>query len=99
MEFEYIKNQYKVPAEINREVIISGRKGIIQKDMGNYIGVTFYDDKNKNIVPAHPTWEVEYLETFGKPIKMSKSKERYSHYLSLDCEMSFFEYLKSSYCL
>jgi len=41
MEFQYIKDRYKVPAEMNREVIVDGKKGVITKDMGNYIGVNF----------------------------------------------------------
>lgn len=101
MSFEYIKNQYKVPAEMFREVIIDQRKGVIVEDKGHYIGVIFYDDKEKNISSCHPTWEVVYLETFNdKPpkIKNHKSKERYAHFLSLDSDMTFFEYLKSSYC-
>ena len=45
MDFEYIKNHYKVPAEMFREVLLDGRKGVITEDKGNYIGVVFYDDK------------------------------------------------------
>ena len=44
MDFEYIKNNYKVPAEMFREVLLDGRKGVITQDKGNYIGVVFYDD-------------------------------------------------------
>lgn len=50
MEFEYIKNYYKVPADMFREVTVGGEKGVITKDMGNYIGVTFYDRKDKNAI-------------------------------------------------
>ena len=102
MEFEYIKNYYKVPAEMFREVIVDGKRGVITEDKGHYIGVTFYDSKNLMPLPCHPTWKVEYLDTFNyKPPKPKNlaSKIRYSHYLSLDSNMSFFEYLKSPYCV
>lgn len=101
MDFEYIKNYYKVPAEMFREVNVNGRKGVITEDKGNYIGVVFYDDKKMNCLPCHPTYQVEYLESFNyKPPKPKnlKAKERYSHYLSLDSSMTFFQYLKSPYC-
>lgn len=33
MNFQYIKSQYKVPADMHREVIVNGQKGVITKDM------------------------------------------------------------------
>lgn len=98
MGYKYINNRYAVTAADSREVIVNDRKGVITKDMGHYIGVVFYDDKKANCVPCHPTWEVEYLDTFNyKPPKPKNpaSKERYKNYLSLDTDMTFFEYLKS----
>lgn len=94
--FKYINAYYKVPAEMHREVIVGGKKGVITKDMGNYIGVNFYDDITYDPLPCHPTSEVEYLETFNHnpPIKkLSRSKKRYQHYLSLDLGCSYKEYL------
>lgn len=83
--FEYIINSYKVPAEIHREVIVGGNKGVITEDMGNYIGVTFYGDKSCAVMPCHPTSEVEYLETFNhKPPRMTRSKQRYADFLRAD---------------
>ena len=96
MEFQYIKDYYKVPAELNREVIVGGKKGVITKDMGNYIGVNFYDNITYDPLPCHPTSEVEYLETFNHkpPIKkLTQSQKRYQHYLSLDLGCSYKEYL------
>lgn len=90
--FEYIKSTYKVPAEIGREILYKGdkkgeRKGIIVEDRGNYIGVNFYDSKPENVVPLHPTWEVEYLGV-GKVREVSKSrmraKQRYEEYRGAD---------------
>ena len=101
-DFRYIRDYYKVPAEMHREVIVNGRKGVITKDEGNYIGVTFYDDKKRMPVSCHPTWKVEYLESFNtrppKP-KNLKAKQRYLDYLHLDTDMTFLEYLQSPYCL
>lgn len=102
VEFEYIKNYYKVEPKMFMEVIVDGRKGVITEDKGQYIGVVFYDDKKRMPVPCHPTWEVEYLETFNyKPPKPKnlKGKQRYLDFLHLDSEMTFLEYLQSPYCL
>ena len=102
MDFEYIKNYYKVPAEIFREVSLGDRKGVIVDAKGQYICVVFYDDAKYNILPCHPTWNMTYLETFNynpPKAKNHKAKARYAHYLSLDSNMTFFEYLKSSYCI
>jgi len=87
MEFEYIKNRYNVPADMFREVIVADKRGVIIKDMGNYIGVCFYDNKNKSAQPCHPTWEVEYLETFNNnppKNKNNRSKQRYAEYKEAD---------------
>ncbi len=96
MEFDYIKTRYKVPADMNREVIVNGKKGVITKDLGNYIGVNFYDDKTSDPLPCHPTWEVKYLETFNQnpPIKkMTASQRRYREYLHADSDWTFPEWL------
>jgi len=95
--FEYIKNAYKVPADMHREVIVNGRKGVITEDMGNYIGVNFYDNKTAHALPCHPTWEVTYLNTFNRkpPVfRQSKSKQRYHTYLRSDCSETFSEWIK-----
>ena len=102
MSFEYIKDYYKVPAEIHREVIVDGKKGVIVGAKDQYLSVSFYHLKGKFPLPCHPTWEVKYLDTFNKTppkIKNRKSKERYNHYLSIDSSMTFFEYLKSDWVL
>jgi hypothetical protein len=96
MSFEYIKKTYGVPADIFREVTVDGEKGVIIKCIGAYIGVTFYDRKDKSPLPCHPTSEVMYLETFNrKPPKNknSRSKQRYRDYLELDTDMSFSEFI------
>ncbi|MES2397926.1 MAG: hypothetical protein V4549_18080 [Bacteroidota bacterium] len=96
MNFEYIKSKYHVKADINREVIVAGKRGVITKDMGNYIGVNFYDNKTYDPLPCHPTWKVEYLDTFNydPPIlKMTRSKLRYLEFRKADLDISFAEFL------
>lgn len=92
---EWIKQNYGVPAELGRDVIVSGRTGVITKDMGNYIGVTFFDDKKKRPLPCHPTSEVTYLKSFTKlsRFKQSRSAQRYSDYLHSESSLSFKEWL------
>ena len=81
MDFEYIKSTYKVPACINRLVVVDGKPGIIVKDCGNYIGVNFDHDKPGFISNCHPTWKVEY-KGMGEPRKMTRSQRRYKDYLN-----------------
>lgn len=96
--FEYVKSAYNVPAEMHREIVVNGKKGVITEDMGNYIGVNFYDNLTAYALPCHPTWEVQYLDTFNrKPpiLKLSRSKKRYQKYLRSECSESFSEWIKS----
>lgn len=96
MNFQYIKDKYKVPAAMHREVIVDGKRGVITKDMGNYIGVNFYENQTPEALPCHPTWEVQYLETFNPnpPIKkLSRSQKRYREYLRDDSGLTFKEWL------
>lgn len=92
MSLEYIRNYYKVPAEVGREILYTGdkgkeRKGIVVCDKEQYIGVNFFDSKPEEISVLHPTWEVQYLG-IGQIRKMSKSKvrskQRYQEYLNSD---------------
>lgn len=93
--FEYIKSYYKVPAEIGREIIFKGKiKGVIVKDLGNYIGVNFDDRKAGVIDSLHPTWEVKYLDTFGKIRKQTRSQIRYQEFLEADSGLSFIDWVK-----
>ena len=95
MDFDYIKNTYKVPAEIGREILFEGkRKGVIVKDCGNYIGVNFDDKKPGQIDTLHPTWEVEYLDSFAKIRKQKRSQQRYQDFLTADSGLSFMEYVR-----
>ncbi len=84
MNFEYIREYYKVPAEYGREIMIEGnRKGIITQDKGNYIGVNFNDKKPGHIESLHPTWNVEYLG-IGKVRPMTKGQHRYQEFMNAD---------------
>lgn len=95
-DFKYIKKYYGVNADMYREVVVDGKKGVIAEDMGTYIGVYFYDKLTEDPMPCHPTWKVEYLDSFNhKPpfIKLSRSQKRYRDFKSADMGISFKEYL------
>ena len=91
---EYIRNAYKVPAEIGRCVVIDGKPGIIVRDKGAYIGVVLDEHPPNRVRPYHPTHLVEYGE-MGVVRKMTRSQQRYRDYLKIsDCFESFGDYLK-----
>lgn len=92
MNCEYIANYYNVPACIGRRVIACGEPGIIAEDRGNYTGVNLDKDKPGVIGNYHPTHEIEYLG-IGKIRKMTRSQERYRHYISSEYPGTFAEYL------
>jgi hypothetical protein len=91
---QYIRDYYKVPAEIGRAVTVYGKPGVIVADRGHYIGVTFDEDKPNVILPCHPTDGVEYGEMRGIR-KMTKAQQRYQDYLEMDWFDSFGDYLRS----
>lgn len=95
--FYYIRTCYNVPAEVGREVMFGNRKGVIVEDQGNYIGVNFYDRQAGVVETLHPTSDVQYLDTFAKPRKLTKSQEKYRLYLRADSGLSFIEWLKYVY--
>jgi len=94
IECAYVKNYYKVPAEIGRLVTVNGRDGIIAKDRGHYIGVNFDDDKPRVICNCHPTWKVEY-KGIGTVRCLTKSQKRYRRFLEHgDCFDSFIDFCR-----
>lgn len=96
-EFEWINNHYGLDAYIGRDITVSGKKGTITEDKGNYIGVTFHDDKKFKSLPCHPTSEVIYLDTCTDVktlrVKNWRSKQRYSDYLNSDSSLTFAEWI------
>ena len=79
---EYVRDYYKIPAEIGRKITFKNKPGIITEDRGNYIGVTFDEDKPGIIYNVHPTDEnLKYLD-MGKVRKMTKAQKNYQEYLS-----------------
>lgn len=93
MSCEYAREHYGVPAEIGRRVTVNGEPGIIAEDRGHHIGVNFDKDKPGIIMPAHPTWKVEYFG-MGKIRKMTRAQKRYREYLEVsDCFDDFRHYL------
>ena len=84
MNCEYVRENYGVPACIGRVVSFKGRKGIITEDRGNYIGITFDDEKPGSISNFHPQTEgLEYLG-IGKIRQMTQSQKRYKEYKDAD---------------
>lgn len=105
MSLDYIRNYYKVPAEVGREISYTGEKGKERKAVivcahGNYIGVVFHDSEPEEIMPLHPTWEVKYLEIVKiRKFRKSKirAKQRYRDYIEADWfSGSFIDYLRLS---
>lgn len=93
MSCEYVRDYYKVPAEIGRRVIVNGKPGVIARDCGHYIGVNFDGDKPGVISHCHPTWKVEY-QGMGKVRKMTRSQARYQRWLEYgDCFDNFRHFL------
>ena len=81
---------------VGKIVQYKGKKGVITKDMGNYIGVNFYEKLTTEPLPCHPTWNVEYLETFNHipPIKkQTASQRRYKAFLEADNVQTFAEFI------
>lgn len=89
---EWVRNYYKVPAEIGRRVVAMGQPGVIAEDRGHYIGVNFDEDKPGVIINCHPTDEVEYFG-MGEIRKLTRSQRRYQRYLkSEECFESFLHF-------
>jgi len=70
MSLSYIRDYYKVPAEIGRRVTAYGKPGVILSAINAYIGVCLDEDPEKRIRPHHPTDGIEYGEiTDNLPLK------------------------------
>lgn len=81
---KYVRDYYRVPAEIGRRVVVNGQPGVIAEDGGHHIGVLFDRDEPGTALPCHPTWRVEY-QGMGQVRQLSarkrRAKERYKRYL------------------
>ena len=93
MNCKYVRDYYKVPAQIGRRVRIGGNEGIIAEDRGHYIGVNLDKDKPGVIRNYHPTDGVEYLD-LGKVRKLTRSQRNYRDFLNLDSSMTFAEWMR-----
>jgi hypothetical protein len=56
---EYVRGYYKVPARIGVRVLFEGQPGVITGSSGPHLLV--HMDGAAEPVPAHPTWEMQYL--------------------------------------
>lgn len=93
MSCEYVREYYGVPACVGRIVTYKGRKGIISADRGNYIGVTFDDQKPGLISNFHPKTEGFEYGNMGKVRKMTPGQRRYKAYLLSETSLTFAEWL------
>jgi len=94
MNCEYVRKMYGVPAEIGRRVAYRGRTGVISKDRGNYVGVTFDDERPGTISNFHPTTEgLVYLDEIGTVRPLTRSQRRYRDYVDSEYPGSFPEWL------
>lgn len=93
MGCEYVREYYGVPACIGRQIEYNGRKGIISEDRGNYIGVTFDDQKPGTVSNFHPTTEGLTYHGMGKFRQMTRGQRRYQDYLRSECTESFGEWI------
>ncbi len=93
MSCEYVRQYYKVPAEIGRRVkVYDGKEGIIAEDRGHYIGVNLDTDKPGVVHNYHPTDGVEYLG-MGTVRKLTRSQQNYRDYLNTESSDTFAEWM------
>ncbi len=90
---EYARDYYNVPACIGRGVIYDGKPGIITKDRGHYIGVTFDNQKPGTISNIHPADENLIYGEMRKIRKMTRGQARYREYIAGEFDCSFAEYI------
>ncbi len=93
MNCDYVRETYGVPACIGRIVTYKGRKGIISADRGNYIGVTFDDQKPGCVSNFHPNTEGLEYGGIGKVRKMTRGQQRYRDWQYADSGITFAEWL------
>lgn len=91
MNCEYVRQHYRVPAEIGRRIDFNGRSGVIAEDHGNYIGVLFDDANPNNIVSIHPKEDGLTYGEMGKVRKMTTSQRRYRDFMEADWFVGTFE--------
>ena len=93
MNCEYVRDYYGVSACVGRIVVYRGRKGVISADRGNYIGVTFDDEKPGTISTFHPPTDDLKYGGMGKVRKMTRSQKRYQDWQCADSGITFAEWL------
>ena len=82
MDFEYVRNNYGVPACAGRRVVAYGKPGVIVADRGNYIGINLDCDPPDVALNYHPTDGIVYGEmgTIRKT-ELTRAQRRYQEYL------------------
>lgn len=92
MSLSYIRNYYKVPAEVGRRVVAYGKPGIIMGAINAYIGVVLDDDPTRRQRPHHPEDGIVYGDMADKLPKPPR-RSNYDKFQSDDCGLYFHEWL------
>ena len=92
--YKYVRDNYGVPAETGRRVVVDGKPGVIAEPRGAHIGVLFDHLKPTCVLPCHPTWRVEY-QGMGEVRQPTRSQKRYLRFLDEDGGLRFGEWLRS----
>lgn len=92
MSLEYIRNYYKVPAEVGRRVVAYGKPGVIMSAINAYIGVVLDDDPKRHPRPHHPEDGIVYGEMADKLPKPPR-RSNYDKFQHDDCGLYFHEWL------
>lgn len=94
LETNWVKESYKVPADIGRRVYYEGKGGGIIQKTSNYVEVNFDCFKPGQTCCIHPTDDkLKYLEEFGTFRKLTPSQQRYHDYIRSEYAGTFAEYL------
>lgn len=73
MTIEYIRNFFKVDAQIGMQVDIDGKKGVITAGSGKFIHVLFEGKEKPE--RCHPKWKITYFNNDGTIAQDFKDKQ------------------------
>jgi len=92
MSLSYIRDYYKVPAEVGRRVVAYGKPGIIMGAINAYIGVVLDADPTPRQRPHHPEDQIVYGDMADKLPKPPR-RSNYDKFQHDDVDMYFHEWL------
>lgn len=92
MSLSYIRDYYKVPAEVGRRVVAYGKPGIIMGAINAYIGVVLDGDPKRQQRPHHPEDGIVYGEMADK-LPKPPPRNNYDLYHRSEENCEFHEFL------